>query len=124
VGPLVLLPKKERVNMSSPASSNFASQPCDQPHIMQSGTIAIRGIAIGHDITLDDHIVIAFVRTPGGIFDIANGFLNFALDLLRSAVYLGASVASPLANLTFCTSCRIVDSALHSVLVHRSTSVD
>jgi hypothetical protein len=91
-------------------------------YLQESGAGA--AVPVNHDVALDDNIAVTFVRIVGGIFHIAPGLFDFALDLLRCALNLSACVPGPLANLAFCATGGIINCTLYLVLVHRSTSVD
>src|ERR1035438_7398694 len=56
------------------------------------------------------------------ILRLADGRLNFALDLLNCASNLGPSVAGQVSGMPLCASHHCVDCALYSLLVHFSTS--
>jgi hypothetical protein len=60
----------------------------------------------------------------GHVFHVAHNLLRFALELLRGTFNLSVGISRPLADLTFRTSCRIVDCAFYLILIHDSTSVD
>jgi hypothetical protein len=69
-------------------------------------------------------ICIIPICVPGRILHIAPGLFRFPLDLLRGTLNLRVGVARPFAYLALDAPGRIVNRAFHSVLVHRSTSVD
>jgi hypothetical protein len=52
------------------------------------------------------------------ILRLADGRLNFALDLLNGASNLGTGVTGQVSGMPLCASHHLVDCALHSLLVH------
>jgi hypothetical protein len=56
------------------------------------------------------------------ILRLADDRLNFALDLLNGASNLGPGVAGQVSGMPLCASHHFVNRALHSLLVHFSTS--
>src|SRR5580658_1135671 len=58
------------------------------------------------------------------IFRLAPGAFKLALDLLSNAFNPERCVAGQFTRLLPCAPSKFVDSALHSVLIHRPTSVD
>jgi hypothetical protein len=52
------------------------------------------------------------------ILRLADGRLNFALDLLNGASNLGSGIAGQVSGMPLCASHHFVDCALHSLLVH------
>jgi hypothetical protein len=73
-------------------------------------------------LVLAVNIILGYIA--GRVLHVAHNLLRFAFDLLRGSFHLSVGVAGPLANLAFRTSCRIVDCAFYTILIHDSTSVD
>jgi len=63
-----------------------------------------------------------------GFFDdilcLAPGILKLALHLLNHAFDLKFAIACPLASLALCGSSNLIQCTFHSILIHKSTSVD
>lgn len=63
--------------------------------------------------------LLGIVRSvAGGILRLAPLVLDFALDLLRSALYLRLSIAGPFTGLALKASCRFISLAFDSILIH------
>ena len=88
----------------------------------------LRQVAIFRDDNLDAFVpgfLAALVLYGGvtvGIADrilrLADGCLNFALDLLSGASNFGSGVAGQVSGMPFCASHHLVECALHSLLDH------
>jgi hypothetical protein len=63
------------------------------------------------------------VRIVNRIFRFARGIFQLAFNLLCHAFHLERRIASPFAGLSPGASHHFVDRALHSICVHRSTSM-
>jgi hypothetical protein len=57
-----------------------------------------------------------------GVLGFAEGILDFAFDLLGSALYLSLFVAGPLSDLAFDSARDVLGFAFHSVLIHDDSS--
>jgi hypothetical protein len=66
----------------------------------------------------------AFCGLTNRIFRLSPGVFYLALCLLNNAFYLKLCIACYLARFALGASCYFVDSSLHSILIHSSTSVD
>lgn len=69
-------------------------------------------------------VVTGFACVARRIFCFAHGLFGFALQLLAGSFCLLLGISGPLTYLALCPPRRIVYRALHSVLIHYSTSVD